>query len=169
MIIGEGLTPNWFFLGIEKMFYVTILNAFSKFTFLILAFLLIKEEADYVYISLYYSIGYIFSAIISQIIVYKKFGIKFKFSKINRIKATLKESWNSFLTLVAPSIYNNTVIFLIGIYWPIRFSGVMEISVKVTGAFGVLNTVMTESFYPFLNRNKDKIHLAKYIFLGFGF
>lgn len=168
MIIGEGLTPNWFFLGLEKMYYVTIINAFSKFTFLLLAFLLIKEETDYVYISLCYSIGYVFAGIISQIIIYKKFALRFKISSFNQIKITLKESWNSFLTLITPSIYNNVVIFLIGLYWPIRFSGVMEISVKVSGAFGMLNTVLTDSFYPYLNRNKDKIYLAKYVFIGLG-
>jgi len=44
----------------------------------------------------------------------------------------------------------------------------MQIGSKVSGAFGVVNTIMTSVLYPFLNRNKSAINTTRYVFIGFG-
>ncbi|NOY48033.1 MAG: oligosaccharide flippase family protein, partial [Chlorobi bacterium] len=72
LLIGELFSPMWFFLGVEKMRFITIVNVISKSAFAILCFVLIKEESDYIYISLYHATGYIVSGIIAQIIIYKQ-------------------------------------------------------------------------------------------------
>jgi len=44
----------------------------------------------------------------------------------------------------------------------------MQIGSKVSGAFGVVNTIMTSVLYPFLNRNKSAINITRYVFIAFG-
>ena len=72
LIIGELLTPMWLFLGIEKMRFITIVNLISKSTFAILTFLLVNKESDFIYISLYQSIGFLISGLTAQYIVFVK-------------------------------------------------------------------------------------------------
>ena len=168
LLFGELLFPYWFFLGMEKMRFVTIINVIAKSSFAIFCFLFIKEEADYVYISLYHSIGFLIAGVISQIIIVKQFGIWFKFSKISEVKKTLKGSWSSFLTMISPTIYHNTSIFLVGVFGIPSFVGIMEIASKISGAFGVVNTILTSVLYPFLNRNKSMLGQMRKIFIGFG-
>ncbi len=168
LLFGELLFPTWFFLGMEKMRFITIVNVVSKSSFAIFCFLLIKDESQFIYISLYHSIGFIIAGIISQIVIYKKFGIRFRFAQFSNVKQTTKEAWSAFLTLVSPTIYHNTSIFLVGFYWPRKYSGIMEISTKVSGAFAMVNTIMTNVLYPYLNRNKAVIYLVKYAFIGLG-
>lgn len=168
LLVGELLSPMWFFLGVEKMRFITIVNVISKSTFAILCFTLIKQESQYIYISLYHSIGYIVSGIIAQVIIYKQFGIRFKLAKFSEVKLTIKDSWSSFLTLVSPTIYHNTSIFLVGVFGLPSYVGFMELGSKVSGAFGVLNTIMTSVLYPFLNRNKSDIFKMRYVFIGLG-
>jgi len=168
LLIGELLFPMWFFLGMEKMRFMTIVNVISKSTFAILCFALIKTESQYIYISLYHSIGYLLAGIIAQIIVYKKFGITFKFSNFREVKLTIKEAWSAFLSMVSPTIYHNTSIFLVGAYGLPSFSGILEIGTKVLGAFKLVITIMTNVLFPYLNRNKSAIHNIRYVFIGFG-
>lgn len=168
LLFGELLFPYWFFLGMEKMRFVTIINVVAKSSFAIFCFLFIKEEADYIYISLYHSIGFLIAGVISQIIIVKQFGIWFKFSKFSEVKKTIKGSWSSFLTMISPTIYHNTSIFLVGVFGIPSFVGIMEIASKISGAFGVVNTILTSVLYPFLNRNKDKLVQMRKVFVAFG-
>lgn len=71
IIIGELLFPIWFFLGMEKMRFITVVNLVSKSSFAVLVFFLIKESSDYVYISLYQSIGFLISGLIAQIFIFR--------------------------------------------------------------------------------------------------
>lgn len=168
LLFGELLFPMWFFLGMEKMRFITIVNVISKSLFAVFCFTLIKTESQFIYIALYHSTGFLIAGLIAQIFIYKKFGIFFKFSKFQDVKTTIKGAWSSFLTMASPTIYYNTSIFLVGSHWPKRFAGVMEIGTKVSGAFGVVNTIMTNVLYPFLNRNQNAMHITRYIFVSLG-
>lgn len=169
ILVGELLTPLWFFLGIEKMKFITLVNLASKSTFAILVFLLVKTESDYVYISLYHSLGFLISGIIAQIIIFKVFKIKLSLSPLEDVFLMLKQGLSAFLTMVTPTLYSNTSIFLVGIFGIPQYVTFMEIGSKVSGAFGVLNTVLTNVFYPFINRNKKFMERVKYLFVGLGF
>ena len=168
LLFGELLFPYWFFLGMEKMRFITIVNVISKSSFAIFCFLLIKSETDYIYISLYHSIGFLIAGIISQIIVVRQFGIIYKFAKFSEVKKTLIDSWSSFLTMISPTIYHNTSIFLVGVFGIPSFVGIMEIASKISGAFGVVNTILTSVLYPFLNRNKNMLVQMRKLFVSFG-
>lgn len=169
IIIGELLFPIWFFLGMEKMRFITVVNFVSKSSFAVLTFLLIKEASDFVYISLYQSIGFLAAGLIAQVIIFKSFNIKLSLAQFSEVKKLLKDGLSSFLTLVTPTIYSNTSIFLVGIFGIPQYVSYMEIGSKVSGAFGVLNKVLTHVLYPFINRNAKSMKKLSYVFLTVGF
>ncbi|MGR7814442.1 oligosaccharide flippase family protein [Lacinutrix undariae] len=168
VIVGELLFPGWFFMGVEKMRFSTIVNAVSKVTFAVLVFLFIKEESDFIYIALYQSIGFLVSGAIAQYIIIKQFKIKIKIAPFKAVKLILKQGLSAFLTLMSPTLYNNTSIFLVGVFGAPQYVGFMEIATKVSGAFSVLNSILAMVFYPFINRNKAAIKKVKYIFISVG-
>ncbi len=168
-LLGELLFPLWFFLGIEKMRFITIVNVISKSTFALFVFIFIKEQSDFIYISLYQSIGFFLAGLIAQVIIFKKFKICLKLSAFKEVKLILKNGVSAFLTMVTPTLYSNTSIFLVGFFGIPQYVAFMEIGSKVSGAFGVLNGVLTNVFYPFINRNKNAINKIKYLFIASGF
>lgn len=168
IIVGELLFPIWFFLGMEKMRFITIVNLIAKSSFAFLTFFFIKEASDYVYISLYHSLGFLVSGIIAQVFIFSTFHIKLRLAPINEVKKLLKDGLSSFLTLVTPTIYSNTSIFLVGIFGIPAFVSYMEIGSKISGAFGVLNRVLTQVLYPFVNRNAGVMKKLNYLFVIVG-
>ncbi len=168
-LIGELFSPMWFFQGIEKMRFITIVHTISKSTFVLLVFTLIRDKSDFIYISLYQSIGFFIAGLIAQIIIFKKFKIKLTLSPFREVKIILKNGLSAFLTMVTPTLYSNTSIFLVGIFGIPQYVTFMEIGSKVSGAFGALNGILTSAFYPFINRNKKIFHKVKYLFIVLGF
>lgn len=167
-LIGELLFPGWFFMGVEKMRFSTIVNVISKVTFAVLVFVFVKTENDFMYIALYQSVGFILSGLIAQYIIIKEFNINIKLANFKDVKHVLKEGVSAFLTLMSPTLYYNTSVFLVGIFGLPQYVGFMEIATKISGAFSVLNSILAMVFYPFINRNKSAIKKVKYIFISVG-
>ena len=51
----------WFFQGIEKMKFVTLINVLAKVIFTVLVFIFIKSESDYLKVPIFNSLGFIVS------------------------------------------------------------------------------------------------------------
>ena len=70
MVIGDVLTPVWLFQGMEKMRYMTMVNASSKILFTILIFLVVRESDDFDVLILLNSCGYLLAGSLSLGLVY---------------------------------------------------------------------------------------------------
>jgi PST family polysaccharide transporter len=165
LVIGDVLFPKWFFQGIEQMRFITLINIFFKLTFLILVFTFIKEESDFVYVPLLQSLGAITGGIYSLYIIHKRYKIKLRIVSSNEIKLQLKSSFSYFITLILPSLYSNTSVFLLGIFTNNTFVGYFSGALRISNAFSSFNAILTRTFYPFVNKTKDNISKINYIIL----
>jgi PST family polysaccharide transporter len=65
-LLGYSLFPDWFFLGMQKMKYVAIINFVVKLFFTILIFAFIESEADFLLYPLFLSLSFLFVGIMSN-------------------------------------------------------------------------------------------------------
>ena len=63
LLLDAAINPSFYFLGIEKMKFITYLSVTSKFVFLILIFIVIKKPAHYILVPLLTSIGTLLSSL----------------------------------------------------------------------------------------------------------
>jgi len=157
LVIGDVFFPKWFFQGVEQMRFITLINILFKLTFLILVFLFIKKESDFVYVPLLQSIGIIFGGLCSLYIIYKKYKIRYRLVRFLEIKAQLKLSFSSCVTLIVPSLYSNTSVFLLGIFTNNTLVGYLSGALRISNAFSSFNAILTRTFYPFINKTKGGI------------
>lgn len=115
-VIGNVFYPVWFFQGMEKMKYITLLNVITKSIFTVFVFLFVERDNDYVYVPLFYSSGYILIGIIAQIIVYTKFKIGFHRPIVKKIIEELRIGFYVFVSTIIISSYTITNTFLLGIF-----------------------------------------------------
>ena len=84
MVLGQIFFPVWFFQGIEKMEFITLINVITKTFCMLLVFVLILDSNDFWIYPVLVSLGFILSGIYSIFILKIKFGIKFeKYSSRN--------------------------------------------------------------------------------------
>ncbi|HEU4788945.1 MAG TPA: oligosaccharide flippase family protein [Flavobacterium sp.] len=161
MLLGYALFPEWFFQGIEKMKYITILNLSIKVFFTICVFIFIKKETDYWIYPLLQSIGSIGVGIIGQFILIKKYKLKFIWLPIKTIKESIVSNFPIFVNQFMPTLYNNSSSFLLGILTTTNLLGVYDTIKKVVDLAVALLNIVSRVFFPFLNRKKEAFQRYK--------
>src|SRR5690606_14255628 len=159
MLLGHVLFPEWFFQGIEKMKYITFLNVGVKLFFTIFVFIFIQNREDYWIYPLLHSSGYIGAGIIGQIIMVRKYNLKFVLLPFKYIVTTLKKNFPLFINQFVPNLYNNTSVFLLGILTNSSLVGIYNAILIVVNLLVTLLEIISRVFFPFLNRNKGKFSL----------
>ena len=163
MVIGNALYPVWFFQGMERMKYITFLNILAKLIFLVLIFLFVKQESDYIIVPLLNSLGFLVSGIIGMYFAIKKLGAKLYIPSLKSIKKQFKYSSDFFLSRASVSLVTNTNSFCLGLISSNIMVGYYVAAEKIYQAMqGVCNPI-NQALYPFVAKNRD-IKLYKKIF-----
>lgn len=155
IVIGDNLNPVWLFQGMEKMRYMTIVNVICKLAFTILIFVLIKQEDDYIYLTLLNSLGYVLSGVISLIIAKYSFKVCFLIPKWKDVEYQLKEGWYIFLSTVCMSVYRSSNVFILSFFVPEAAVGMYSGAEKMVKAAQAVASPITNAFYPYFANAKD--------------
>lgn len=113
---NDLLFPQWFFLGVEKMKYITFINITSKVIFTCLIFICISEKEDYILVPVFHSVGAFIGGIISIYILVVKEKVRFSFQKIKILKFYFIESLPLFISAASIQIYVNANRVLVGLF-----------------------------------------------------
>ena len=168
--IFQGISPLWYFQGIEKMKTI----AFSKLFFRLIGFIVIcfyvKSPSDGWIVLASYSLTsaliciYLYFEIIKRLgslILIRPYQTKFIFTK----------SIPSFLITIIPMIYQNISVLILSIFVnPIQLGFYYGAS-RVYRAFNTLYSPISQAFFPIISSlsNKNKTEstflIRKYLFL----
>jgi len=168
LLLGYGLFPEWFFQGIEKMKYISLLNIGIKLFFTICVFIFITEKEDYWIYPLLQSAGFIGAGLVGQYILIKKYKIKFRWLHFKMVRNTIKDNFPIFINQFLPNLYNNTNTLLLGIFTTTYLVGIYDALKKIIDLCVVLLNVVSRVFFPFLNRKKDAFPKYRNLMLGLG-
>ncbi|MBQ2871929.1 oligosaccharide flippase family protein [bacterium] len=155
MVVGNAIYPVWFFQGMERMKYITFLNILSKSIFLVLIFIFVKQESDYIIVPLLNSMGFLVAGIIGLGFAIREFKIKLYVPKWNSLKKQFKYSSEFFLSRVSLSMYSNTNTFCLGLIGSNVMVGYYVAAEKIYQAIAGLQTPLSGAMYPFVAKNKD--------------
>lgn len=156
IVIGYLSLPIWFFQGMEKMKYITVLNISAQLIFTASIFIFIRNSSDYIYVPLINSLGFIVAGILGLYIIFKNFDMKFKLPKYPAIKLQFKEGWHVFISTFAVSLYTNSSIFAVGLFTNNTITGYYAIAEKL---MLIIQTFPLSSLLQSLYPRLSKIHL----------
>lgn len=154
-LVGFVFNFNWFYQGIAKMKFITILNIITRSISLILIFTCIKKPDDYILYPLLNSSAMLLAGIISVIFVKKYFNIKFYIPKIKTLWETIKYSSQFFLTKVAIALYRSTNAFVLGIVATSTAVAYYVAADKIFWAVFAMYNTFIMALFPFMSKNKD--------------
>lgn len=150
MVIGQLLFPVWFFQGIEKMRYITILNALSKLIFTVLIFIFVTTQQDMYLVFLFNAIGAIIAGAIALRIAIKEFGINLYMPQKEEIFYYLKDGWYIFTSRVAVELYVTSNVIILGFFANNTIVGYYSIVEKIIRAIGSMLEPLTRTVFPYL-------------------
>lgn len=164
MVVGNVLFPIWFFLGTEKMKFITLITVITRVLSLVPIFILVKTTNDYLLVPMINSGGTILSGIISLLIVKRVFRIDFSMPSFNEILESLKESSRYFVSRVSVSMYTISNTFVLGLFGTNTMVGYYSAAEKLFIALQNAYAPINNTIYPYMTKNRD-VKLFKKILL----
>lgn len=169
IVVANLLFPIWYYLGIEKMKYISLLNISAKVFFTLLIFVFVKTTNDVNTVLILHSGGYLVAGIISLFIL-RKFDLRWVKPKRVLMLNHLKEGSWFFLSRLAFNLYTFSNVFVLGMFSPTNAVGSavanFGIGEKLFRAMQGMFDPIVKALYPNMVRNK-KGHVFKPFFLLF--
>jgi PST family polysaccharide transporter len=148
LIIQSVLSPTWYFRGIEKMKYLTIIHIIGKILLIVLIFSFIKSESDYILYAFLVFSNAILIGIVTQIFIIKKYKIKFHTSSLNDIKYQFSSGFYMFLVYLSTNIITNLNPFILGLLVDYYYVGIFSAGYRIIQIFILVISLITTTVFP---------------------
>lgn len=175
IIMGQVITPVWFFQGIEKMFWLTILTLIAKVSAAIFIFTVIKILDEYIYFLCLLGVGNIIAGVIALNIVFFKYKLVWIKPSLMAFYAELREGWSTFISnLAITSIMLFNLLMLSFFEEDKDAVGYYSLAEKIVLAIWQILIVFSQAIYPRLCQLASESHFAvkkfyKQLFIPFCF
>ncbi|MFK7832206.1 MAG: oligosaccharide flippase family protein [Winogradskyella sp.] len=156
----EFIFPIWYFQGLEKMKYITLINLGSRLIFLVLIFVLIRQQSDYILVPVINGIGALFSGLISMMIIFKKDKVKFFIPSVSTLKFYFKESSPIFLSNLS-QLYVKMNKIIIGPFIGVEAVAYYDVAEKITSLMKVPIGLISQTVFPKIVKEKSLSFIQK--------
>lgn len=160
ILLDTAINPRFFFQGIEKMKFITILTLISKSIFIVMIFILVKKPEHYILVPFLTSIGAILSSTLGHAFIFFKFRIRLIAPSIHSLIVTIKNSLPFFTARVSTIMINKTNILLIGSYIGYKEVSYYDISEKIINVMRIPYDILNQILFPHVSKTKN-IKLVK--------
>lgn len=165
-VIGNVLNPIWFFQGMEKMKFNTILHITTRLVSILPLFVIVRTPDDYIYIPICYSAGSIIAGVMSLAFIRRSFYMKFFFTSLQEIWQATYDSSKFFLSRLSVSLFTNTNSFVLGLVCGNTAVGYYSLAEKIYVALNSVYGPINGALFPYMTKERN-LQLFKKI-LGYG-
>jgi O-antigen/teichoic acid export membrane protein len=147
-VAGNVLFLDWFFQGMERMKYITLLNLISRGIFTAAVFVFIREPEQYVYVPLFGSLGAVTVGLASVWVVHRGFDTRFSVPGFSAVREELRDGWHVFLSVGTARIYTAGMPLILGCFAPYASVGYYTAGEKIVQAGTCILEPFMRAIYP---------------------
>ena len=155
LCLSEVVFPIWFFQGIEKMRYITIVNVISRTLFAACIFILITRPEHYLWIPLFNGFGALIGGFYALWVVFRKEKVRFSFQPWSVMWFYIKDSAPLFLTRASAQIYVRTNIVVVGTFLGMAEAGFYDVALKVVTVLAMPFQTLKQVIFPKVSKDLD--------------
>lgn len=158
--ILDVVFPQWFFQGIEKMKFITLISLAARVVFVLLIFVLIKGKEDVLWFPISNLIGALVSGGVSFYLIYKE-GVRFIFPSFRIIKDYVRESYHFFLSNVLIQIYVASNKLIIGHFLGMSALAYYDLAEKIVNLVRMPQNIISQVAFPRISATKSVSFVKK--------
>ncbi|WP_026999053.1 oligosaccharide flippase family protein [Eisenibacter elegans] len=164
-VIGQALSPVWFFQGMERMFYITILTVIAKLLFTVLVFVLVQSPHDYVYVLFYQGLGWVVAGGLGTILAIRLFRLQWVRPSVQEVWEELYSGWGVFSTNLSVASYTTANLLLLGLWETDKqVVGYYSVAEKVVTALRQILVTFSQATYPRVCQLAQQSHSTLRVF-----
>lgn len=161
VLIYDVFFPLWYFHGIQKMHYITILVIPFRVLALFSILFFIKQESDYLYVPLIYGVSALMSSISSLYVIFKYEKIQYNLKHLVKIKEYFKNAFYIFISNFIISFYLTSNKLIIGVFIDKVNLAYYDLAEKIVGVLKVFQSIISQTIYPKINRDLNILFIKK--------
>jgi len=147
-VVGNVLFLDWFFQGMERMKYITVLSLIGRGIFVAAIFVFVREPEQYVYVPLFGSLGIISVGLASLWVVRRRFDTRFAIPQFATVLEELRDGWHVFLSVATARIYTAGMPLILGCFAPYASVGYYTAGEKIVQAGTCMLEPFMRAIYP---------------------
>lgn len=165
---SDVLFPIWFFQGIERMKYLTIVRAASIFLYTGSIFIFIKAPEHYERIALLQSICNLLAGGISIFILTRIIQIRISIPSFYNIKKTLKTAFPFFLSRLSNFFNLSLGNIICGSFFSMHLVAAYDLMQKIAAGASLPISMLCQAVYPHIANERKRSFTTKFLFVVIG-
>jgi len=147
-VLGQSLMVCWFFQGMEKMQYITVVTLLSRVVFVLLVFAFIRDRDDKKLFLLFLGLGNTVAGLLSIYLAHRIFGLTVFRPRRADIRHELKEGWQITLSNLSINTYLYINVFVLRLFTNDLTVGYYSIAEKIFFAIRQILGIYSQVIYP---------------------
>ncbi len=153
-MLGYSFQPTWFFIGVERMFYITVFSVIAKSLYIVFILFLVTSEGDYLWVPISNGVAQIVASVIGVVFIYRS-GYYLSFPKRREIFYTLKMTRGVFLSRVSVAVYMRSAVLILGIFATPVAVAIYSLAEQMYVAMQSAFSSVVLAIYPHMAKEKD--------------
>jgi polysaccharide transporter, PST family len=148
IVVGTMMFPQWFFQGIEKMYWISVVNLTSNLVFTIGIYLLVHHSSDYLIAAIVQAAGKLLAGLLGVIILFSTEHVKLSVPTIAQLRHRFVDGWYLFMSTAAATLYTSSNAVVLGLVCGMTQVGYFSAAYKIFAAGSMLVSSMCQAMYP---------------------
>lgn len=148
LVIGNAIFPVWFFQGIEKMKFVTLINILAKTIFTILIFLVLQSEEDFLLVPIFNSLGIIIAGGLGFLLSLQY--VRLTIPKRETMRVLLYDSSSLFISSFSVHLCTTVNVLILGLFTNNTMVGIYSSMEKLILAIKNVYSPLYQALFPWL-------------------
>lgn len=149
-VAGNALWPQWFFVGIERMHWITLINFFSKLLFFAAVLLLLRQPGQGYMLLLFFGLSNVLAALAAFGLMRYHWGIHFYPAGLADVIVRLRRVWPLFVSTASTTSLVNSNMVILGLFVQGQLLGLFGVAEKILLALQQLLSTFSQATYPAL-------------------
>ena len=168
--IFQGISPTWYFQGIEKMKVIALSKLFFRLIGFIIIISCVKSSNDAWIVLASFSLTSTLICLYLYFEIIKKIGL-LTFTRPDQSKFIFTNSISSFLITIIPMIYQNISVIVLSVFVNPFQLGVYYGAARIYRGFNTLYGPISQAFFPIIsslenkNKTESKLLIRNYLIL----
>lgn len=162
----ELLFPIWYFQGIEKMKYITLVSSSSIILYTLSVFIFVTKQSDYELVALLQSLSSIIAGLIAFFCLIRIERVRLSIPPLSQIVSVFKNAIPFFLSRVSVVYNANLAKTISGLFLSMESVAAFDIAQKLSQFVLIPVDMLNQATYPYVARTRNKVFITKYLCLN---
>lgn len=165
----EIIFPQWYYQGVERMKYITLIKLISVAFYLSTLFVIVRTKNDFLYVPLLQSIGAVLSGVFGLMMLFFVEKVKYTLPSVGLIKQTFRDGIPFFFSQLSKTVNDNIAVTMAGILLGMGDAAILGVSKRIITFAATPGEMLCNALYPRNSFNKDRRYFCgflKFIFLA---